>query len=318
MTPILLDMNLTEDFAAGCLLALQAPELNVLGISLSFGETTLEQAGQNTAGLLQLCGKSVEVALGASRPWRRECLIAPRPMPLSSAIDGLRLDPHAALAPVPTFAPEFLYEKLCAAPQPVTLLCAGPLTNIAYLLERHPDSKEKIASLVWRGGTQRHATLGVVRDLQTYLDPEAAAYVLESGLHFVMCPVDMGLALTMTQGEIDAGIPLTDPVGHQMNRLLKRRWCTENETLPLDCRTRPLPLQDVAAVAYLLWPEAFTTEQFYCAVDLVGNLTFGMTVVDISRFLPKRPEELNIALLRGVHRERVIARLYPAVSMPAT
>lgn len=307
MQPILMDLNLTEDFAAGFLLAARSPELNILGITVTFGETDLATAVRNTAELADLCGLDCPVSLGAERPWRRTWTIPPRPMPLGAAINGLQLDPEARANLIPVPAQRFLYETLQAAPEPVTLLCAGPLTNIAFLLEHHPEIKEKIRRLVWRGGGQRHAVNGVVRDLQTLLDPEAAAFVLAAGIPFVMCPVDMGHVLQASQAEVDAGIPLTDPVLHQLNRLLKKRWCEANEDLPMDFRTRGLPLQDVAAVAYLLDPEAFTLEPFHCEVDLKGRYTFGMCVVDICRRMGR---EDNILLMRDADHDRVLARLY--------
>lgn len=309
-TPVLVDMNLTEDFAAGFLLAATDPEFDILGISLSFGETDLATAAANTAGVMALAGLTCDVALGADRPLRRTWLQAPRPLPLCCAVDGLQLDGKAALTPSPLPAWDFLYEKLRAAREPVTLLCAGPLTNIAILLQRHPDAKDHIARLVWRGGTQRHATLGVVRDLQTWLDPDAARAVLHAGLNVVLCPVDMGFAAYATQAEIDAGIPCADGVRHQLNRLLKKRWCQVNEDFPMGRRTLPLPLQDVAAVAYLLDASRFVGEDFYCEVDLVGELTFGMCVVDINR---RSGKANNITLLRQADRDYVVSLLYRSI-----
>lgn len=131
--------------------------------------------------------------------------------------------------------------------------------------------------------------------------------MLEAGLPFVMCPVDMGHALQASQGEVDAGIGLTDPVLHQLNRLLKKRWCEANENQPIGQRTLGLPLQDVAAAVYLLDPEAFTAEPFHCEVDLKGRYTFGMCVVDICRRMGR---EDNILLLRDADHERVLSRLY--------
>lgn len=309
-TPVLIDMNLTEDFAAGLMVAAREESIDILGISLSFGETDLDTALQNTAGMLQLLQLKTEVALGADRPWRRDYQIEMRPMPLCSAINGLQLDPDARCRPVHEPAWEFLYEKLKKAGEKVTLLCAGPLTNIAYLLESHPDAKDHIDKLVWRGGTQRHATLGIVKDLQTYLDPDAASYVLQQHLDLVVCPVDMGFEFYATQAEVDAGIGLTDPVAHQYNRLLKKLWCEQNESVPMGHRDQPLKLQDVAAVLYLVYPELFTSQKFYCEVDLKGKYTFGMAMVDIDGRLNKKPEELNIDLLRTCDRAALIAHLY--------
>lgn len=307
---VYLDMNLTEDFAAGLLLLARDPEVELMGITLSYGETDLATAVQNTAGICKLLGLTVPVAAGAEKPWRRDYTLLPKPMPLCDAIDGLQLDPTAELTLEKAFAPEFLYEKLKKAGEKVTLFCAGPLTNIAYLLERHPDARGFIEKIIWRGGTQRHATLGIVKDLQTYLDPDAAAFVLQKGIPFVMCPVDMGFALYATQAEVDAGMAATDPVEHQLNRLLKRLWNLQNEAVPMGERNRPLPLQDVAAVRYLTHPEAFAEEKFYCEVDLRGKLTFGMAVVDIQNRLEKTEAEKNITLLRDCDREALVQTLY--------
>ena len=48
---------------------------------------------------------------------------------------------------------------------------------MAILLERYPEAGKLIKELIWCGGTQRHASLQIVKDVQTYLDPEAAQYV---------------------------------------------------------------------------------------------------------------------------------------------
>ena len=76
---------------------------------------------------------------------------------------------------------------------------------------------------------------------------------------------------------------------------------------PIGQRRLGLPLQDVAAAAYLLDPEAFTAEAFHCEVDLKGRYTFGMCVVDICRRMGRAD---NILLLRSADHTRVVSRLY--------
>ena len=55
-----------------------------------------------------------------------------------------------------------------------------------------------IRDRIWCGGAQRHAQLQAVKDRHTYMDPEAAQYVLEQGLNLTMCPVDVGKRCFMT------------------------------------------------------------------------------------------------------------------------
>ena len=102
---VYLDMNLTEDFAAGLLLLARDPEVELMGITLSYGETDLATAVQNTAGICKLLGLTVPVAAGAEKPWRRDYTLLPKPMPLCDAIDGLQLDPTAELTLEKAFAP---------------------------------------------------------------------------------------------------------------------------------------------------------------------------------------------------------------------
>lgn len=309
--PVIIDMNLTEDFALGFMAAVMSEKLDIIGVTLCFGETDLDCAAANTAGLLALMGRKLPTALGARLPWRRTATVPMRAMSLTKEINGLQVDMEADLGEEMPFAPEFLYEKLMESPEKVTLLCAGPLTNIALLLERHPDAVSHIEKLVWRGGTQRHGVNGIVRDLQTLMDPEAAQLVLESGLNFVMCPVDTGGLLYASREEIDApAAEWKSAVWHQYHRLLKKRWCQVNEELPMGQRNRPLPLQELAAVLYLTRPELFGVRRAYGEVDLKGRLTFGMLVIDIDNRLEHSPEAFNICWPDRVDRESALRYLY--------
>lgn len=309
-TPVMIDMNLTEDFALGFMAAARSESLEILGIALSFGETDLACAAANTAGLQKLMNTEIPVALGAEKPWRRDYTVEMKKLPLNRDINGLQIDTVENPKAERLFAPDFLYETMKRCDRKVTLLCAGPLTNIAYLLERHPDAPEYIEKLVWRGGTQRHAVNGIVRDMQTLLDPDAASMVLSSRLLVVMCPCDMGFQFYAEQSEIDGGMRRKDPVMHQYNRLLKKRWCEVNEELPMGCRMKPLPLQELAVVLWVEKPELFTTRMIYGEVDIKGKLTFGMLVIDIKNRLETKPEDFNICWINGVDREMAIHYLY--------
>ena len=204
----------------------------------------------------------------------------------------------------------FLYEKLREAGGEAKVLCAGALTNMAILLERYPEAGKLIKELIWCGGTQRHASLQIVKDVQTYLDPEAAQYVLEQGLNFTMCPVDAGTFCYMSLSEVDSRRYETEPVMHQFNRLLKKRWCDVNAEAPMGERKRHLPMQEMAAVAAAVLPWLCEKKKRYGEVDLKGKLTFGMLVIDINNRLEHTEEEMNISQVCHIDRERLIHLLY--------
>ncbi len=181
---------------------------------------------------------------------------------------------------------------------------------MAILLERYPEAGKLIKELIWCGGTQRHASLQIVKDVQTYLDPEAAQYVLEQGLNFTMCPVDAGTFCYMSLSEVDSRRYETEPVMHQFNRLLKKRWCDVNAEAPMGERKRHLPMQEMAAVAAAVLPWLCEKKKRYGEVDLKGKLTFGMLVIDINNRLEHTEEEMNISQVCHIDRERLIHLLY--------
>lgn len=47
---------------------------------------------------------------------------------------------------------EFISRSLLDAPEPVTLLMTGPLTNLAWALDRYSEVEGRVAELVLMGG----------------------------------------------------------------------------------------------------------------------------------------------------------------------
>ena len=308
--PVILDMNLTEEFAAGFFTILENKNIDLLGISLCFGETDLETARNNTAGMLDLFGKDIEVALGAKMPLMANYSIPLKKLYLSERINGLLLDTDAPIKISELIAADFIYDKLTKSSEKVTLLCAGPLTNIALLLQRHPDAVEYVKELVWCGGTARHANIGIVKDTKTFMDPDAASLVMSYGINMTVCPIDIGEKFYATKEEIDAQMLAEDEIVHQKNRLLKKLWCDKNAAAPLFQRNKNLPLQDVAAVLYVTNPELFKTQGFFAEVDRKGRVTYGMFVVHCWNDEPRHGDEPNINLIRDIDRDAAIKYLY--------
>ena len=100
-TPIVLDCDPGHDDAIALLLALASPELDVLGVTTTYGNQTLEKTTANALRVLELAGRTdVPVARGAAAPSR-----APSPSPRTStataASTGRRCRRRASRPPVP-------------------------------------------------------------------------------------------------------------------------------------------------------------------------------------------------------------------------
>ena len=76
--PLVIDTDPGIDDTLALYLALNSPELDVRGISVSYGNTTVENAYRNTVEILRQAGKRVRLAVGARRPIARPLRTARR------------------------------------------------------------------------------------------------------------------------------------------------------------------------------------------------------------------------------------------------
>jgi pyrimidine-specific ribonucleoside hydrolase len=200
--PLVIDTDPGIDDAAALLLALTAPEVRVLAVTTVFGNADLATTTRNARRLVAMAGRTdVPVAAGAARPL---VFAAPARPADKHGADGL--GGRAATLPepgplVPRGAVPLLADVLAAAESPVTVLCLGPLTNLAVLLASHPWTAERIARVVVMGGRLDVADEPDSRggaDPNLRADPEAAHRVLaEEAVPVVLVPLDLTLRCTL-------------------------------------------------------------------------------------------------------------------------
>src|SRR5438093_7427177 len=69
--PVVIDTDPGIDDMLALLLALASPELDVRGISISYGNTVVENAYRNTVEILRRAGRRTKLGIGARRPLKR-------------------------------------------------------------------------------------------------------------------------------------------------------------------------------------------------------------------------------------------------------
>ena len=102
-------------------------------------------------------------------------------------------------APEPTQEPiegeveDVMYNKLMESEEKLAILALGPTINIARLLEKHPDCKEKI-SFIFVMGSSMDGVGNVTRyaEFNVYQDPRAFQMVLDSGVPTIISPLHLG------------------------------------------------------------------------------------------------------------------------------
>ncbi len=271
--PVILDVDTGVDDALALLLAARSPALRLLGVTCVNGNVDLESVCRNTLQVLEAAGRDdVPVARGSAAPLQEKPVGASH----VHGQDGLANlseslpPPTQALAAME--AVPFLASALASAPQPVTLVPLGPLTNIARFLQAHADLTAHIAQIVLMGGAVGPGNASAVSEFNIRQDPEAAAMVLGSGLDIVMYTWDVFTQVACSPEQIRHLAAQADPAPRLAGCILQYSLDTLGREHVL--------IGDAGAVASVIVPEALITSCWPVKVELQGTYTRGMTVLD--------------------------------------
>jgi pyrimidine-specific ribonucleoside hydrolase len=271
--PVILDCDPGHDDAIALLLALASPELELVGVTTSYGNQTLEKTTANALRVLELVERTdVPVSAGAERPLARELVVAAH-VHGESGLDGPAL-PEAHATPIPDDAASFTARAIRAARAPVTIVATGPLTNVArYLAEHGPEG---IGQIVVMGGAIAEGNFTPAAEFNVWCDPEAAAAVFDSGLDVTMIGLDV-THQALLGGEIEARLRDIGRIGAFVADLSVYFTRYHRETYGWE----GAPIHDAVAVAHLIRPGLVETRHRSVEVELESELCRGRTVVDL-------------------------------------
>ena len=274
-TPIVLDCDPGHDDAIALLLALASPELDLLGVTTTYGNQTLEKTTTNALRVLELIGRGdVPVAAGADRPLERELVVAAR-VHGESGLDGPAL-PEASGAPTSEDAVAFIAERLDAAAASVTIVATGPLTNVARYLATHGSNG--IDRIVLMGGAIAEGNFTPAAEFNIWCDPEAAAAVFASGLDVTMLGLDVTHQALLGPA-VEQRLRAAGRIGSFVADLNVFFTRYHRETYGWE----GAPIHDAVAVTHLLRPVLIETRHRNVRVELESELCRGRTVVDLWR-----------------------------------
>ncbi len=273
-TKVILDTDIGDDiddaFALG--LALQSPEVKVVGIETAWGDTALRARLVNRL-LRETHHAGIPIAVGIATKsqvpftqdrWARG---GSAPLPRIDAVD-------------------FLLRAIRENPGEITLVAIAPLTNIGAAIDRDPATFRKLKRVVMMGGSIRRGyddpdgrvANAPSAEYNIASDVAAAKKLFASGVPIFMMPLDS------TQLRLDAanraalaagGTPLT---GALMQ--LYRQWGQQTPTL-----------YDAMAMAYVVEPELCPVTAMRIEVDAQGYTRAGAGAPNVSACLASDPAQ---------------------------
>ncbi len=215
--PVVIDTDPGIDDALALLLAARWERCRLLAVTTSYGNTTLDLATRNARLILARAGAEALVLQGWDRPLVRE-LVTAKETHGAEGIGDLSAGPAEPVHPSGTA----LRDALRAAPEGVTLITLGPLTNLALALRIDADLvRARVRRHVMMGGNLDAAgNTGPHSEFNVWCDPEAAALVFAAGLGTEMVGLDVTRQLVIPAAAVHALAGHADPDARWFGRLL--------------------------------------------------------------------------------------------------
>ena len=301
---IIIDADPGIGDAIAIAVALHDPRFEVVGITATAGAVTGKQANQN----LQLIVDGLDLEILPRIGWCREtlprCSIDNSQFPIQQLYGASGLgecDFATALPHSRMDSPKLIADLVRQHPNEITIVCLGPLTNIALATERYSQFFQHVKGIVTlAGSTTAIGDVTSVAEFNVYADPESANAVFQSEAFKIMVPLEARRGVKIGFADLDC-LPLEDslPFPKLLSQLIPfglraRREFLGEETIGLD---------EVLAVATVSHPHLVERKTMHVDVEENGDLTRGMTVFDTRRKVRNIP---NVDVISKVDKDAVI------------
>ncbi|MEA5569741.1 nucleoside hydrolase [Calothrix sp. UHCC 0171] len=267
---VLLDHDGAVDDFLATMLLMTMEHIEPLGVIVTPADCYIQPAVSATRKILDLMGKS-------HIPVAESTLRGINAFPNLYRRDSFVIDNFPILNQRDTYTTpllresgqDFMIRVLQEASTPVTLLITGPLTNLAYALDKAPEIESKIQRLIWMGGAlnvpgnvEKNWEPGQdgSAEWNAYWDALAVARVWQSSLEIIMCSLD---------------ITNNVPVNPEFVQKLGKQRQYDISDLAGQCYALVIPQDyyawDVLATSYLGHPPAFQLRPWETEIIATGK-----------------------------------------------
>ncbi|HEY7032650.1 MAG TPA: nucleoside hydrolase, partial [Thermomicrobiales bacterium] len=226
-----MDVDTGIDDAMALALATRSPELALLAATTLAGTVDVAQTTANTLNVLAyLDAADVPVHRGASRALAR-------PHHHAAHFHGDSGLGSAVLAASergvsPERGPAAIIRHAVARPGELTLVCTGPLTNLAIALNVAPELPTLLKSVVVMGGAY-HVGGNVTphAEFNVFVDPEAAVEVFSNrALDLTVVGLDVTYRVALPKAVWEAAATVSSPYAQLIARVCAWAWTGHRRT----------------------------------------------------------------------------------------
>jgi inosine-uridine nucleoside N-ribohydrolase len=287
---VILDVDPGIIDALALTLALFDPEVEVVAVTAVAGNVSAEQATRNVQTIIEQLDPPRWPRIGVATAGEQTL---PASMAHLFGTDGLGQAgfPMADLHHQHP-AEKVIADEIKAAPESVTIVALGPLSNIARAFRRDPALAALVGQIVIAGGTvAAPGNATATAEFNIHSDPLAAREVFQSRTTKTLVPLDVTAPILMTFDLLDQLPEEYTRAGAFLRKMLPFAFRSYRHHLGLE----GIHLHEVVALLAATRPDLFATENLAADVETSGELTFGATVFD-RRPIPEWRANMDVAL----------------------
>ncbi|XP_069560201.1 inosine-uridine preferring nucleoside hydrolase [Brachyistius frenatus] len=292
---VVIDTDCGIDDAQAIMMALAAPDVEILGITCVFGNAAVENVCQNVLRVLSVCEReAIPVFRGAAGP----LVGADNVVSDHFGSDGLGdvfqdKDPQWEEKIQREHAVNAMIRLVSENQSEVSLVALGPLTNLALAVRLDPSFPQKLRDLYIMGGNMEgKGNMTLCAEFNFATDPESAYVVLEEFLCTTyIASWEYACRNSLTWEFFEELLGQDAPAARLMKTITSECWAYSKEAM-LNKRDVYFEPGFVSYDAYAMAAcvdGSVVTESIECPVrvELRGSIARGMMVLDRTSVLKK-------------------------------
>jgi purine nucleosidase len=291
---VILDVDPGIDDAMAICAALFDPRLEVVAVTAVGGNVPPELATRNVQAIIEQIDPPRWPRVGSASPPDHGLPTDARDVHGSDGLGGA--DFRVAELRTPHPSEKIICDEIRAAPDSVTIVALGPLTNIARAFQRDPDLPSLVGRVVIMGGSiTGPGNVTPAAEFNVFCDPEAARCVFRSPLTKTLIPLDVTNQVVLNYDLFDQLPDESTKVGQLLHKILPPVFRAYRLKFGLE----GIHVHDLVALQAVTRLDLFTTEELAGDVETMGELTAGATVFDRRR-VPAWRHNMEVAVAMDV------------------
>ncbi|RUS75048.1 hypothetical protein EGW08_017184 [Elysia chlorotica] len=279
---VILDVNSSPSTAQAIFLAASRPDIELMAINCVAGPLTVLNACENTLRVLKACGREdVHVCRGAEKSLLG---LAGRLDNLPGSVWSTKFNGHIQAE----HSVSSLIRCVNENPGEISLVCLGPLTNLALALRLDPLIATNLRELIIVGGNiEGQGNVSSCSEQNFLFDPEAAHIVLQEVQDATILPFEVSQRHSIPFKQFSTWLNTGTDIS---NFLIES---VTQEDLQQQAKVG-VASPEVFAIAMIIDPSiVLEREKIFVTVELKGDHSRGLMVVDRMGHLGK-PENMFV------------------------